>query len=136
MSNTARATTIVFCLRSLLFFFLIVGAFPAVSHERRDYRHVGRDVDDVRADGPSRGLSRYRQPVRDDLHGAREAGVAAGPRLVDPSVSVGFGYNEPFCFAIYRQTKMSGDSTFIPLTDRSQLLCLDMCHAMPCHALI
>lgn len=66
---------------------LIFCAFPAVSDERRDHCHVGRDVHDVRADGPSRRLSRHGEPVRNDLHGAREAGVAAGPRLVDPSVS-------------------------------------------------
>lgn len=65
---------------------------PALSHERRDHRHVRRDVDDVRADGPSRRLPRHGQPMRDDLHGAREARVAAGPRLVDPSVSAGLGH--------------------------------------------
>lgn len=60
---------------------------PAVPHVRRDHRHVGRDVHDVRAHGPPGGLPRHGQPLRDDLHGTREARVAASPRLLDPAVS-------------------------------------------------
>lgn len=58
----------------------------AVPHERRDYRHVRRYVHDVRAHGPPRRLSGHGQPMRNDLHGARKAGVATGAGLMATAV--------------------------------------------------